>query len=226
MLEVWIIFGILLFISWIIRQRFRLKFRKYMQLPVSGNYSGKEIAEKMLSENSIYDVIVVSSKGVYNNYYNPIKKTLNLQGNVYNGRNIAYAAIAAHETGHAIQHNMGYSLLQMRSALVPVISISSKIVLWVLLAGMFMLNLYPEILLFGIIMFATTTFFSFITLPVEIDASNKALIWLNASGITNAITYSKAKDALKLEAFTYVIDSIGSLATLIYYVKIYFGKDN
>jgi Zn-dependent membrane protease YugP len=211
-------------LSWLVTQRLRSKFKKYSQVPITSGSSGKEVAEKMLLENGITDVQVISTPGQLTDHYNPAKKTVNLSEGVYNGRNVAAAAVAAHECGHAVQHARAYSFLQMRSALVPLVSIASRWVQWILLAGILLIQTFPGVLLAGIILFGLTTLFSFITLPVEIDASKRALIWLNSSGITNVQNHDKAQDALRWAAYTYVIAALGSLATLLYYIMIFMGR--
>jgi Zn-dependent membrane protease YugP len=178
----------------------------------------------MLRDNGIYDVKVTSTPGMLTDHYNPTNKTVNLSEGVYNTCSVAAAAVAAHECGHAVQHARAYAPLQMRSALVPVVQFSSSIVQWVLLAGMFMINTFPQLLLAGIILFAMTTLFSFITLPVEINASKRALVWLSSSGITNARNHTQAEDALRSAAYTYVVAALGSLATLVYYIMIFMGR--
>jgi len=221
---IWIIFGVFMLLSWLVAQRLRSKFKKYSQVPIASGASGKQVAEKMLHDNGIFDVKVISTQGQLTDHYNPANKTVNLSEGVYDGRNVAAAAIAAHECGHAVQHARAYSFLKMRSALVPVVSIASRWVQWVLLAGILLVQTFPGVLLAGIILFALTTLFSFITLPVEIDASRRALLWLNTSGITNVQNHDKAQDALRWAAYTYVIAALGSLATLLYYIMIFMGR--
>lgn len=186
--------------------------------------TGKEVAEKMLRDNGIYDVKVTSTPGMLTDHYNPANKTVNLSEGVYGSNSIAAAAVAAHECGHAVQHARMYAPLKMRSALVPIVQFSSSIVSWVLLAGILLVQSFPGLLLAGIILFATTTLFSFITLPVEINASQRALAWLSNAGITNVFNHKDAEGALKSAAYTYVVAAISSLATLIYYVMIYMGR--
>jgi hypothetical protein len=186
--------------------------------------TGKEVAEKMLRDNGITDVKVTSTPGHLTDHYNPANQTVNLSESVYYSNSIAAAAVAAHECGHAVQHATAYAPLRMRSALVPVVSFASNIVSWVLLGGMLMIHTFPQLLLFGIILFAMTTVFSFITLPVEINASQRALAWLSRAGITNVNTHDKAEDALRSAAYTYVVAALGSLATLMYYVMIFLGN--
>ncbi len=211
-------------ISFLISSQLKQRFKNYSKIPVSGGLTGKEIAEKMLADNDIYDVIVASVEGELTDHYNPKNKTINLSRDVYYGSNVSAAAVAAHECGHAVQHARAYSFLEMRSALVPVVSIASNWVQWVLLAGVLMINTFPTLLLVGILLFGLTTLFSFITLPVEIDASRRALAWLNNKGLTDYTNHDKAQDALKWAAYTYVLAAIASLGTLVYYLMIYLGR--
>lgn len=220
---IYLLFIVFMAISWLISSSLKRKFKEYSVVPVAGGLTGKEIAEKMLRDNDIHDVTVISVPGELTDHYNPAKKTINLSPDVYNGANVSAAAVAAHECGHAVQHARAYMWLQMRSSLVPFVSFTSNIVQWVLLGGILLLNVFPALLLFGIVLFAATTIFSFITLPVEIDASRRALIWLNTSGITTTESHPKAVDALKWAAYTYVVAALGSLATLLYYVMIFMG---
>jgi len=199
------------------------KFTKYSKMGLRNNMSGKEIAEKMLRDNGIYDVQVISANGFLSDHYNPMNKTVNLSPDVYSGRSISAAAVAAHECGHAVQHATAYQWLMLRSRLVPVVQFSSNIVQWVLLAGIFMINSFPQLLLGGIVLFALTTIFSVITLPVEFDASRRALAWLDNSRITTTDEQPKAKDALKWAAMTYVVAALASIATLVQYIMIYAG---
>ena len=223
MISIWIIFGVFMLLSCIVGSTLKRKIKEYSRIPIGGGMSGAEIAQKMLSDSGISDVSVICVEGELSDHYNPAKKTVNLSPDVYNGRNIAAAAVAAHECGHAVQHSKAYIWLQMRSSLVPVVSFTSRIVQWVLLAGIILLQSFPQLLLFGIGLFAMTTLFSFITLPVEVDASRRALAWLNTTGMTTADTYPKAKDALSWAAYTYVVAALASLATLLYYIMIYMG---
>lgn len=218
------IFIIFMLLSLVIGQVLKSKFRKYSQVPVNLGLTGKDIALKMLRENGIYDVQVVSVEGQLTDHYNPQTKTVNLSPDVYHQSSIAAAAVAAHECGHAIQHARAYSFLQLRSALVPVVSFASNWIQWVLLAGVLLVNTFPGLLLAGIALFALTTLFSFVTLPVEIDASRRALAWLSGSGITTYETHDSAKDALKWAAYTYVVAALASLATLLYYISIFTGR--
>ena len=211
-------------LSYIIQANLNNKFKKYSRIPLSNGMTGRDVAEKMLHDNGIYDVKVTSTPGMLTDHYNPANKTVNLSEGVYGSNSIAAAAVAAHECGHAVQHARAYAPLKMRSALVPVVQFSSSIVSWVLLAGILMVETMPSILLIGIILFAATTLFSLITLPVEINASGRALAWLSRAGITNTFNHKAAEDALKSAAYTYVVAALSSLATLIYYVMIYMGR--
>ena len=219
----WIIFIGFALLSWLVSSSLQRKFDKYSQIPLPGGLTGRDVALKMLCENGINDVNVISTTGRLTDNYNPMDQTVNLSEPVYGSNSIAAAAVAAHECGHALQHAKGYAPLRMRSALVPVVSFASNIMTWVLLGGMLLINVFPQLLLFGIILFACTTLFGFITLPVEINASKRALVWLNESGITNYETHEMAEDALRSAAYTYVVAALGSLATLLYYVMIFMG---
>ena len=205
-------------LSLIIQQTLQSRFEKYSKVPLSNGMTGAEVATKMLHDNGVYDVKVVSTRGTLTDHYNPQTKTVNLSEGVYASRSVAAAAVAAHECGHAVQHAMGYAPLKMRSALVPVVSFASNIVQWILLLGVIMLETFPGMLWFGIALFATTTLFSLITLPVEINASARAIAWLGQAGITDMQTRPMAIDALKWAAYTYVVAAISSLATLFYYI--------
>ncbi len=224
MLGSYIIFGIFALLSWIVSNSLKAKFVRYSKIPVNYGLTGKDVAEKMLRDNGIYDVKVISTPGQLTDHYNPLNKTVNLSEGVYNSNSVAAAAVAAHECGHAVQHATAYAPLQMRSKLVPVVSFASQWMQWVLLAGIVLINTFPQILLGGIILFGITTLFSFITLPVEINASSRAIAWLNNAGITNYETSAPAKDALKTAAYTYVVAALGSLATLVYYIMIFLGR--
>lgn len=220
----WIIFIGITVLSWLVQSNLKRKFEKYSQMPLRSGMTGREVAEKMLRDNGIYDVKVTSTSGSLTDHFNPMTKTVNLSEDVYGSYSVAAAAVAAHECGHAVQHALAYAPLKMRSALVPVVQFSSSIVSWVLLAGILLIESFPELLLIGILLFATTTLFSFITLPVEIDASRRALVWLNRAGITDHSNHSAATDALKSAAYTYVVAALGSLATLLYYVMIFMNR--
>ena len=214
---------IFLLISLLVSGVLKSKFNSYGKIALRSGLSGREIAEKMLREEGIYDVKVVSGQGFLSDHYNPLTKTVSLSPEVYQGRSIAAAAVAAHECGHAVQHATAYSWLMLRSRLVPVVQFSSSMVQWVLLAGIIMVNSFPGLLLGGIILFGLTTIFSIITLPVEFDASKRALAWLNHTNVTTAQEYPKAKDALKWAALTYVVAALASVATLVQYILIFLG---
>ena len=221
---IWIVFIGIAIISYMVQASLKSKFEKYSQVALTNGMTGRDVAEKMLRDNGIYDVKVISTAGMLTDHYNPTSKTVNLSEGVYGTCSVAAAAVAAHECGHAVQHARAYAPLQLRSALVPVVQFSSSIVSWVLLGGILMLQSFPQLLLIGICLFAMTTLFSFVTLPVEIDASRRALVWLSSAGITNSYNHSQAQDALKSAAYTYVVAALSSLATLIYYVMIYMNR--
>jgi hypothetical protein len=221
--NIWIIFIAFMILSWIVSMVLKSKFRKYSKLPVDNGMTGREVAERMLRDNGIFDVKIVSVQGHLSDHYNPENKTINLSPEVYSGKSISSAAVAAHETGHAIQHATAYAWLGFRSRMVPSVSFASKWVHWILLAGVLLVSTFPALLLFGIVLFALTTVFSFITLPVEINASQRALAWLSNAGITSYQNHDKAQDALKWAAYTYVVAALGSLATLLYYVMMFLG---
>lgn len=214
--------GISMLVSFILKS----KFNSYGKILLSNGLTGKQVAEKMLKENGIYDVQVVSVGGFLSDHYNPVNKTVNLSPDVYNGSSVSAAAVAAHECGHAVQHATSYQWLMLRSRLVPVVQISSNLVQWILLAGIFMINAFPGLLLAGIILFGIVTLFSVITLPVEFDASRRALSWLNQTNITNQAEYPKAKNALWWAAMTYVVAAVASIVTLVQYILIYQSRDN
>jgi hypothetical protein len=216
--------GLIMLVSWLVSNRLKNKFELYSKLQLQNGMSGREIAEKMLADHGIRDVRVISVEGQLTDHYNPTDKTVNLSEAVYNQRNAAAAAVAAHECGHAVQHATAYSWLEMRSKLVPVVSVASNYVQWILIGGILMIKTFPQLLLIGIIIFAATTLFSVVTLPVEYDASNRALAWLENKQMLNREEQAGAKDALKWAARTYVVAAIGSIATLLYYVMIYLGR--
>ncbi|MGL2987491.1 zinc metallopeptidase [Flavobacterium sp. RSSA_27] len=218
-----ILAGAIMLFSWLVSSRLKSKFEHYSKLQLQNGMSGAEIAQKMLADNGIYDVRVISTPGQLTDHYNPVDKTVNLSEAVYNQRNAAAAAVAAHECGHAVQHAVGYEWLQMRSKLVPIVSVASGFVQWILLAGILMIKTFPSLLLIGIVIFAATTLFSIVTLPVEYDASNRALAWLKNKNMLNRAEYDGAEDSLKWAARTYVVAALGSIATLLYYVSIYLG---
>jgi len=215
-----------LVISLLISWKFKSKVKEYSEVALTNNLSGSEIAEKMLRDNGIFDVKVISAEGQLTDHYNPTDKTVNLSQDVFYGKNVISAAIAAHECGHAVQHADAYVWLNFRSAIVPVVSITSKWVQWVLLGGILLMNSFPQILLIGIIMLAAVTLFSIITLPVEFDASNRAMAWLNNRNIVQTDESSMARNALNWAASTYVIAALSSLAALLYYVAIFTGRRN
>ncbi len=209
-----------MYVSW----RLKSKFAEYSQIGLMNNLSGAEIAQKMLSDNGIYDVKVIQVDGQLTDHYNPADKTVNLSNEVFYGRSVSAAAVAAHECGHAVQHATAYSALQLRSSMVPFLSVASSWMQWIILIGIFMLNTTPIPLTIGVALFAGTTLFSFITLPVEYDASNRALKWIKERNVVNDREYTMAADALKWAARTYVVAAIGSLATLLYYVSLLSGR--
>ena len=210
-------------ISMLVSYRLRSKFSEYSQFPLSSGLSGREVAERMLRDNGIYDVKVVSVDGFLSDHYNPADKTVNLSPDVFNNTTIAAAAVAAHECGHAVQHATAYRWLTFRSKMVPVVQVSSMLIQWVLLAGVLLINVFPSLLLIGIGLFAMTTLFSVVTLPVEFDASRRALAWLGTTRITNAQEQPQAQDALKWAALTYVVAAIASIVTLVQYILMYLG---
>lgn len=220
----WIIFIGVALVSWLVQMNLQSKFKKYSKVPLNNGMTGRDVALKMLHDNGIYDVEVTHTPGHLTDHYNPANKTVNLSEDVYEGDSVMAAAVAAHECGHAVQHAQAYAPLAMRSKLVPVVSFASQWMTWLLLGGILMLQSFPQLLLAGIILFAMTTLFSFITLPVEINASKRALVWLSRSGITNSYNHSQAEDALRSAAYTYVVAALGSLATLIYYVMLFMGR--
>lgn len=217
---IWIIFGLVAIAGWVVQAQLQSRFKKYSRIPLRNGMTGKEVAEKMLRDNNIHDVKVISVAGQLTDHYNPLNKTINLSEPVYMTNSVAAAAVAAHETGHAIQHAVGYGPLKMRSALVPVISATSKWVTWVILAGIILIESFPQILWVGIAMFALSTLFSFVTLPVERNATNRALRWLSSAGITDVSNHRQAVDALTWAGRTYVVAAVSSLATLLYYIMI------
>lgn len=221
--SIYLVSMIFVVISMLVSMRLKAKFTEYSQSPLASGLSGHEVALKMLKDNGIYDVQVTATEGMLTDHYNPVTKTVNLSTDVYNGRSVAAAAVAAHECGHAVQHATAYQWLNLRSKLVPIVQFSSNIVQWVLLAGIVLVNSFPQLLLAGIILFALTTIFSVVTLPVEFDASNRALAWLHTAGITGRQEQEKAKDALKWAALTYVVAAVASIVTLLQYLLIFLG---
>lgn len=218
----WILFIGIALASWVVSKSLERKFKKYSE--VSLPMTGRDVAEKMLHDNGIYDVQITSIEGQLTDHYNPSTKTVNLSADVYSGANVAAAAVAAHECGHALQHAKAYAPLKMRSALVPAVSFASRWMTWILLAGMLTINVFPHLMAVGVALFAVTTLFSFVTLPVEVNASQRAVNWLQEAGITNRETTEMASDALHSAAYTYVVAALSSLATLIYYILILLGS--
>lgn len=218
---IWILFGAIALASWAVQANLNRKFEKYSKVRIGSGMTGAQVAEKMLRDHGIYDVKVTSVSGRLTDHYNPSIKTVNLSEGVFESDSVAAAAVAAHECGHAVQHERAYAPLQLRSALVPAVSFASQWVQWVLLAGILLVNVFPYLLFAGIILFALTTLFSFVTLPVEIDASRRATQWLQGAGITNMQDHPMAVSALKSAAYTYVVAALGSLATLVYYILIF-----
>ena len=219
-MSIWVIMIAVMLLSFIIQRVLSSKFEKYGTVPSPHGLTGADVARLMLSQNGITDVKVESVAGKLTDHYNPIDKTINLSEEVYGSASVAACAVAAHETGHAIQHAKGYAPLKLRSALVPVVTFANNTVQWVLLAGVIFINVFPTLLWLGIALFALTTFFSVVTLPVEINASQRAVKWLEGAGVVDAETRPMAVDALKWAAYTYVIAAIGSLATLFYYIAL------
>lgn len=223
LLGYYVIAGIMFLIGMYVSNRLKAKFEEYGQIGLRSGLSGKEIAERMLRDNGIFDVRVISTSGKLTDHYNPQDKTVNLSDDVYHGRSISAAAVAAHECGHAVQHATAYSMLQFRSAIVPLVNISSRLsqILIIVGLGLAMGVSNPTVLLFGIVLFGITTLFTIITLPVEYDASNRAMKWLAAQGITYGTETEKAQDALKWAARTYVVAAVSSIATLLYYILLF-----
>ncbi len=230
MMTYYVLIGAIMLVSWYVSSTLKKKFEKYSKQQLQNGMSGAEIAQKMLEDNGIYDVKVISTQGQLTDHYNPKDKTVNLSESVYNQRNAAAAAVAAHEVGHAVQHAKAYSWLEMRSQLVPLVQIASTYSQWVILGGLILYGMVSAgvgqtVLLAGIVMFGLGTLFSFVTLPVEYDASNRALAWLKNHNMVNPQEYKDAEDALKWAARTYVVAAVGSLATLLYFIMIYLGRD-
>ncbi len=221
---IWIIFIGISLLSYIVQANLNRKFKKFSQIPLANGMTGRDVAEKMLRDKGLYDVQVTCVEGHLTDHYNPANHTVNLSREVYSSCSVAAAAVAAHECGHAVQHATAYGPLKMRSALVPVVSFSSRWVTWILLIGIMVVQRFPAVLLAGIVLFALSTLFSFITLPVEINASQRALAWLDRAGITNSYNHRDAESALRSAAYTYVVAALSSLATLVYYVMIYLGR--
>lgn len=219
-----VLFIAIAIISYVVQHSLQSKFKRYSKVPIGG-LTGAEVAERMLHANGIYNVRITQVDGMLTDHYNPTNQTVNLSRDVYYGSSVAAAAVAAHECGHAIQHATNYSFLQLRSNLVPAVNFASNLLPWVLLGGILTLSVFPQLMLIGIILFAITTLFSFVTLPVEIDASRRAIAWLGSAGITYGEQHVQAKDALRSAAYTYVVAALSSLATLIYYIIIFTGRN-
>jgi len=220
----WILFIGVALASWIVSAVFNSRMKKFSQVALDRNLTGADIARKMLNDNGITDVQVVATGGMLTDHYNPLNKTVNLSEGIFASNSVAAAAVAAHECGHAVQHAKAYAPLKLRSALVPSVNFSSKYVMWLLLGGMLLINIFPYLMLAGIVLFALTTLFSFITLPVEIDASRRALVWLRNEGVTNNTLQPMAESALRSAAYTYVVAALASLATLVYYIMIFLNR--
>lgn len=222
-MNIYVIFILIALLSWLVQSMLQRRFDKYSRVALNGGLTGKDVAERMLRENGITDVQVRHIKGSLTDHYDPSTKVINLSETVYGSCSIAAAAVAAHETGHAVQHAKAYPFLTLRSRLVPAVNFASRWMQWVLLAGILLVSVFPAVLEVGIVLFAMTTLFSIVTLPVEVNASRRAIAWLGSTGITDARTAPMAKDALKWAAYTYFIAAISSLATLIYYILILAG---
>lgn len=220
----WVVFLALTIISLIVSKSVQRKFKKYSNIRTEGGMTGREVAERMLADHDIHNVQIQMVQGTLTDHYNPVNRTLNLSPDVYNGTSVAAAAVAAHECGHAVQHAVGYSWLGLRTALVPVVNFSNKFVSWILLAGLLLVKVFPGLLLVGIGLFGLSTVFSVVTLPVEINASARALRWIQQREITSRDTHHYAESALRSAAYTYVMAALTSLATLAYYVMIYLNR--
>ena len=221
---VYLLFIAITVISFLVQRSLQNKFKIYSQESLDVAMTGRDVAAKMLHDNGINNVTVTSVSGQPTDHYNPANRTVNLSDVVFSVNSVASAAVAAHECGHALQHAQGYAPIKLRSALVPVVSFASQWITWVLLAGILLIEVFPMVMLVGICLFALTTLFSLVTLPVEIDASRRAVAWLESSGVTNGIKTEHAKDALHAAAYTYVVAALSSLATLFYYVMIFLGR--
>lgn len=224
-MNIWLLMILVMVASYIIQNTLQSRFNKYSQIPNDGMMTGAEVARKMLNDHGIYDVKITCVPGQLTDHYNPQTKTVNLSESVYGQRSIAAAAVAAHECGHVVQHAVGYAPLRLRTALVPIVNFASNTVQWVLLAGVLLINITPSLLWLGIAMFAVSTLFSFVTLPVEINASQRAISWLKTNNVASRETAPMAIDALKWAAYTYVVAAIGSLATLLYYISLANRRD-
>ncbi len=220
----YLIMGLIMLASWLVGKQLKDRFEKYSRTPLQNGMSGREIAERMLADHGISGVKVISVPGQLTDHYNPANRTVNLSEPVYHARNAAAAAVAAHEVGHAVQHATAYKWLEMRSKLVPAVSLVSHWLQWILLGGILLINSFPQLLLIGIVLFALTTLFSLVTLPVEYDASKRALAWMSTRGIVTSSEHALSADALKWAARTYVVAAIGSIGTLLYYVMVYLNR--
>ncbi len=221
---IYFIFIAIALFSFIAQHSLKSKFERFSRVPLTSGMTGSEVAQKMLRDHTIPDVRVTSTRGTLTDFFNPLNKTVNLSEGVYATNSVAAAAVAAHECGHAVQHAYGYAPLKLRTRLVPIVNFASQWVSWILLAGIVMIQFFPIIFEIGVLFFACTTVFSFITLPVEIDASRRAIQWLETAGITQGETTSMARSALRSAAYTYVVAALGSLATLVYYVLLLLGR--
>lgn len=221
---IYILMGVIFVLSLVVQNSLQSKFAKYSKVPLGVPMTGRDVANAMLQQNGCGDVQVTSVNGQLTDHFNPDNKTVNLSEPVFGTNSIAAAAVAAHECGHAVQHHVGYSMLQLRTKMVPIVSFASKTVQWVLLAGVMIVELTPIPLYVGLALFALTVLFSFVTLPVEVDASHRAIKWLEGSGIASGEQLTQAKDALRAAAYTYVVAAVGSLATLLYYAAIFLGR--
>ena len=219
-MSIYLIAGVIAVAGMIVQWQLQSRFNKYSHIPLRSGMTGADVARKMLADNGIYDVEVVATRGMLTDHYDPRSRRIALSEAVYDSYSVAAAAVAAHECGHAVQHAVGYAPLKLRSVLVPVVTFSSWLVPWVLILGILLINIFPSLLWLGIALFAVTTIFSVVTLPVEINASRRAIAWLGDAGITDVTNHDKAVDALRWAAYTYVIDAIGSIATLLYYIGI------
>lgn len=220
----WILFIGISLVSWLVQGNLTRKFRMYSHMPLTSRLTGRDVAQRMLHDNGIYDVTMRHVNGQLTDFFNPADMSVNLSDAVYGSNSVAAAAVAAHECGHAVQHRTAYSMLVLRTKLVPIVSFASQWVSWVLLAGILLVNVFPVLLFIGLGLFAMTTLFSFVTLPVEIDASRRAIKWLETSGLTHGDEIAAAKEALRAAAYTYVAAALGSLATLIYYGMMFLGR--
>jgi uncharacterized protein len=227
MMGYYVIAGIMFLVGMLVSNRLKSKFKEYAEVPLQNGMSGKQIAEKMLNDNGIHDVQVISTPGFLSDHYNPANKTVNLSTDVFEGRSVSSAAVAAHECGHAVQHATNYAMLQMRSKMVPAVQIGTNLSQWVIMAGLGIMGFgggNQMVFLIGIVLFSLSTIFALITLPVEYDASNRALAWLDSVQITTHDEHDKAKDALKWAARTYVVAAISSIATLMYYIILFLNR--